>query len=352
MVEDSIVLPTTNQEPEADSEPSKPVAFRLDTYSTIVAILALLVAICLSVLMAYRQGLESDGVAWVTGRVLGMFVWPLVLSYGAFRFSRRSNRVGNVVFVLVLLLSAFSMGLRYAASERRANREQMVKSTAEYEAETAKARKLAAAGNSEQAAEAAAAATAKHLDEMVARSSGTEKIVIEYAAVINTRQSEATKLYLDSVGAFQRTGGFALVGLSGIESVQARLDALEASIRVHADLLGLLRSMVDRVRTDLAAKGVPTTEIEAFIRGATANDQVGKAIKSNELEHEMLGAMKRRFEILRKTVGNWEVDAEGTLQVADGFPDPDLEEYNKMGKRYAELSAEQEKITSDDPAPK
>lgn len=323
------------------SPPALPSRFRVDPILLGLAFLAGLAAAIGAVRSFSNAGAEARPIATSITAILAVLVTPFLLAWVAFRFTSRSNRAANVVFAVVLLL-----GFGAYASRGRAPVAEPVRppsnstSLAEIRAISEEARRASLAGDEDRALELTAESATK-LEQVAAATTGSEKIVMEYAASLARAQNDVLKKYITAAGQYSDAGAASLVGLTDTESIDRRLSLLAAAISAHDGVIAYFRAISDRIPQELAARGVAKKDADEFLSGFVANAKVENLLAIHAAEHGMLLAARNRFDLLKTHAGKWSVNPQGDLAAAAEFPEADLVEFNRMQSEIERLADKQ-----------
>lgn len=320
-------------------------AFRLHWISTVILILALVAGIGMTLAVAGKEGIDSFGVESLTKRLFGLVLFPLGVGYLAFRLSRRSNLVGNIVFGLVLSFVTAGTVATFVVSGRRADLAREAQVLREVDALNQKAREAFSSGDP-TTGQALSDQAAKKMVEASERRGGNAKLTSDYAARMNRESGEMFLAYQAKLDRFLNVGGFDLRGLHDAATVQQRLDTLAAAVEEHAKVMKYLENVVDRCRADLAAMGVAPNHIESFVRGLNQPGGLESIRRIQKLEHDALNAAAGQFEILKKHAGKWDIDENGSLVAHPSMPETDLNMYNAMAQIMRESIGEQQRLAN------
>ena len=320
--------------------PAKP-SFKPHTALVALAILIMAASIVRMVIIASKQGLDSYSFGYDAGTAVGLILWPFVLGWGAFLLFRRSNRAGNIVFTIVLVLGLLSLGKDVV----RQNRAESTKLAKESAALAEQARAAAAKGENDKALALNNQAATK-AEESAKALGGYTRITGEYGASISKRINELMRVYLASVSEFTKAGGQSCAGLTDEEAVNKRLAVLDDAIEKHDAVLTYLHSIGEAMPKDLSEKGVPPDLVAKFVEGFMSGGKVDNIIRIHELEDGMLNIFGAKLDILKHNLGKWTCK-EGNIAPGAEFPDEDLKESNDLHAKLNEIVKEQGVLTAE-----
>lgn len=284
---------------------------------------------------------NAYSVGQAIGAVVGLVLWPLLAGWLAFRVFGRSNKAANAAFLCVLLLCLAAHTLRRGATQPRPPQQsQSPASLAEIRAITEEARKASLDGDDERAIELTAE-SARKLKAAAANSTGSDKIVMEYAAALAKAQNELLKTYIDTAGAYTDDGGAALEGLDDPARLDKRIARLSDAISAHDPVVDYFGAIEANIPKELAQRGAKQEDIDQFLMGFTEKANLVNLLAIHRLEHAMLLASHARFELLRANAGKWSVSDKGSLIEAPGFSPEDLAEFNRLGTEVESLAEKQ-----------
>jgi hypothetical protein len=277
-------------------------------------------------------------VSYYAGVAFAIIVLPLLLAKVAHLVSRRSSRVANVVFLVVLTLAVAGQGARASRGARdKAVVDQMVADSRE--GREALQRQIDEKGYVDGLAEAGER-NAKLLEDAGAKASPESRSLLNAGAAITRRLTELSVPYNDAMKEFVEAGGCGPAGLASAADVRARLVLVERVGETNTELLKYLRGMQAETARQMRATGVPEdripSNVQAFMRGM----HHPLLVQIYELDVEFVTAAREHFEILLEHDGKWSLNGD-EFQASDAFPNEAIERFSKSGERLDDISTRQ-----------
>ncbi len=229
------------------------------------------------------------------------------------------------------------------AAPGTSNSEASPASLAEIRAITEEARKASLSGD-DKTAISLTEESARKLEAAAATSKGAEKVVMDYAAALAKSQNDVLTKYIGAANKYADAGAASLAGLHDSAALEARVALLSDAITAHDDALKYFRTISDRIPRELAARGVAKKDSDEFLAGFVANAKIENLLAIHSMEHGMLLAARRRFEILRDNPGRWSVGERGALVASETFPAGALTEFNHLGDEIDRLATKQAEL--------
>ena len=274
--------------------------------------------------------LDSEAIGALSGRFVGISLISLLLSWVAWRISRRSDWVKATVFLVTFFL--FSAELIVGLSLRR-----RVARSAPMAQLQHPARRIQEAQIEEFKKTGAISPNTQAADQMIATirdagSSGNDlnrKVMIAFAdALQNIRDGEAKHTQ-----ASDKMDSTWIVQPKTAKSIQ-EIAAISASVtnfmQVNQEYLGYITNCVIALGEDLKSKGVPASQVQGSIRSfnASFNPQIPFLEKIRQQDHEVGQTLLQILELYKAEQGKWNWDEQN--QVA-AFSD------KSIGDRWLEL---------------
>ena len=323
---------------------AKPERFRAHRGTAIFFAVAFLLAIIMVTEGMRDRGLDATEVGRGAGYLVGMVFWPFVLGWAAFRLAGRSNRAGNIVASIVLLL--ITVGLGNEVVKARSNRleSQFKAKYAEFETLSAQSQDAERNGDPIEATRTADRASQKLL-EAAEFARGEARISLRYTAESNLARNAATRAYLEAVGRFMDAGGMTFVGASDKASLNARGELLAAAIRAQTTLLDSLAGFETATKAELARRGATEATIKAYVLRMITSLRLPQIIEIQKLEGGMLAAFADQLALLKKNQGKWEPTDQGVPRPLEGFPEADIKEFDRLAAAVRAQAEEQKRQT-------
>ncbi|MGH7243307.1 MAG: hypothetical protein ACREJD_07810 [Phycisphaerales bacterium] len=313
--------------------------FRLNAFSIGLAILVVLGGLYIAIRGATVNGLDSYNTGGAVGGAIGTLIVPLAVAWCGYRGVRRSNFVGNSLFIAMLVIGLMGQG---GIAFRRA---QAQKSLGEIDALAKETNAANAAGDTARAHQLAAQ-TAEKTREAAANAGGVEKQVLEYSASFIKRSNDASKAYHDELNTFTKAGGETCAGLVDEAAFEKRFDLLDKAINAQENLQKFFTGLDERVATEMKAQGLTEKAIAGYVRGLTQGGRLETVVRTQELEGDMLNMMGARLEILYNNLGNWTCGDDGVVTFGADCPPEALQKFNELAKAIAAATAEQAELQS------
>ncbi|MFN7020318.1 MAG: hypothetical protein ACK4WH_03190 [Phycisphaerales bacterium] len=302
------------------------------------ALVGLLIVGSLGMAM-YRADAATGGQGYAMGRAAGQWVGSLLLAaivgMVAFWVSRRSNRVFNIAFSLVLGLGLIGNVAGLAnQSDRRETR--AVLERLQQETAPARERVFEKAGDFDAEGVAVEAATlSESLNRAADDLKGDDAVAVRVAAEAVDYLQRLGAPHTRAMGAFSNKGGISPIGLNEA-SAGARLEKLAEAERLHAHFRATLAEFPAWLEGRYAAHGMTAAKSKsnaaAYLRGA----KFVQILRMHDQTAELLVSFRRIIEFLRDHEGRWTYD-----QARDGLEfesDADAEAYNGLFERMSEAA--------------
>lgn len=305
------------------------------------ALVGLLIVASLGLAM-YRADAASGGQAYAMGRAAGQWVASLLLAaivgVVAFWISRRSNRVFNIAFSLVIGLGL--MG-NLAGLANQSDRRQTKAVMDRLNRETAPARerafeKLDSFDTEGVAAEAAA--MAESLNKAAGELKGDDAVVVRVGAEAIEYLQKLGAPHTRAVGEFSSEGGISPIGLNR-SGAKVRLEKLAEAERLHTHFRATLAEFPAWLEGRYAAHGMSAAKSKsnaaAYLRGA----KFVQLLRMHDQTAELLVCFRQIIEFLRDRDGRWTYDEQ-----KDGLSfedDADADAYNGLFEKMNEAAAKE-----------
>jgi hypothetical protein len=197
-----------------------------------------------------------------------------------------------------------------------------------------------AEGSPEQAERLAAAMRAAG-----AGASPEQAMLLEAGASFTQEMATLSRSYYELVNAFVGAGGYDPASLTTAEAIDARramVDELDAANSDFLTTMNELKVRHPREIRALAAKGVPRSEINAYLAGfeaSTPNFELARQIRRTDTDLCRHG--REYLAVLRENFGSWEVMPDGQIQFGESISDATMERFNTAAQGMATASQEQ-----------
>lgn len=336
---DAISQPTEHPETFTSIAPNAVPRFRVALIPIGLALLGA-IAIAAGAIRGFsRTGLAPYPIGQAIGAAVGLLLWPFLCAWIAYRIARRSNRAANWTFTIVLLLCFIGYATRTRTPVNVPSGPKPP-SMAEIRAISEEAKKASLDGDEKRALELSAESAAK-LQEVAAAAKGSEKTVMEYAALLARAQNEVLTQYITAARIYADAGAGSLQGLTDAASVEQRLALLATALSTHDGVITYFRTISDRIPQELASRGVAKKDADEFLAGFIANAKVENLLAIHAAEHGMLLAARARFNLLASSPGLWSVNPQGELVPAPAFPPDRLAEFHRLQSEIDRLADKQ-----------
>lgn len=338
MSEPTANTPTNDKRPDSVT-PRRPEPFRLSAVSIVLAILVVLGGLAIAIRGAWVEGLDSYNTGGAVGGAIGMLIVPFIVGWVGYLVVRRSNFVGNALFLIMLVIALLGQG---GIALRRAQQRSSIQ---QIESLSQQSKDAAAAGDNERALQLAEQ-TASRTKEIAANSSGAEKKMLEFSAAFIKRSTDLSRAYNAELTRFSEDGGADCAGLVDAAAFEKRLSLLESAIAAQKKNHELYIDLDKRTTSEMKTQGFSEKEIAGYIRGLTQGGRLQSVVRSHELEGLLLVSIRARLEILRDNLGKWTCGEDGVVTFgADAQPDA-LQKFDELARAINAASQEQAELNA------
>lgn len=307
-----------------------------------VVLYAVYLIVCLSlVLMRHGQLPQiATDVSYMAGQFTAILLFPLALGWVAYRLFKRSNRVGNVIAMVVMAIMAMGEIGLYRNAELDPSTWKDLKRI------DAITREFVRASGSSDAAKAAEYREQLDpaWDRLLQNAPMGDRSAVRGSRALNEELVRLVTKYHKALHEFSPLSNVAVAFPS--VTVAERLLLLEKAMAAQREWIFYLYRYDDKISEYLGQKGVPAKIIASIKESVASEGRIARTIEILSVDQQMLGLINESLQILHENEGKWSVNEQQELVIHQDFPDELLEKFNATIVRFYALEEEQKRSST------
>lgn len=246
-----------------------------------------------------------------------------------------NNASGKILFVVVLVAVGFTTYLRTSSRQATQRFEQSAKEFKQ---------KAQALMQRQMAGEDVGAEHEKLFSDFIAEAdkagneaSGKDARAMRAIGLTLRDLQGPMRAYNAAFTELMSAGGSAPEGIKSVADVEKRLALIEKLREGNEALDAVFKAMPDRMKTNLQAADLPSSEIESALNGFRSNAKLDLVAQIRQSDRDLVAAMRGQFELLKSEFGKWKLVEGGAVEFQNNAA------ADKFDKLYHDIQAAADK---------